>query len=300
MGIFNNKKGIALVTVCTENFFAGTMVLLYSFLKHNPWFKGDILVIHDETLPQNACNLLGSFPRIQLRKVSHTLVKKSKNLIPSFPDFERRLGQFYSLEAFQLKEYERLLFLDSDMVIRGSLEELFHREEDLLVCATASYYKNPKDYTARDPFSIEKFNAGMMLISKSLLKESLYGEMLSKVSVEFFSAFVPQPSKFRMGNEEIRLTADQLIHNTLLHKKATFVSLRYNYRLGLAEKIREREGIGIEDSYIVHFTGKKKPWLLSDSLKRMLEGQENAKAYNYWSLAYVELQKAILEGKLIF
>jgi lipopolysaccharide biosynthesis glycosyltransferase len=299
MGMFNKNKDKVLVTVCTQHFLAGTLVLLHSFLQHNPWFKGDIVVINDGSIPESGCRLLQGFPNLRFVKVSATLLEKSKKLIPSFPDFERRLGQFYSLEAFQLKDYAQLLFLDSDMVVRGSLEELFERKEDFLVCPTATHYKQPKAYVPEDPFSVEQFNAGMMLMRKHLLKENLYEKMLSKVSVPFFSSFLPGQS-LGPNDDAVRLTADQLIHNSLLHPFATYVSMRYNYRLGLAEKIKEREGIGIEDSYIVHFTGKKKPWLLSESLTRMQESAENAKAYNYWAQAYVALQASILEGNTFF
>jgi hypothetical protein len=37
----------ALVTVTDKRYHKGTIVLLYSFLKYHPNFKGDLVVIHD-------------------------------------------------------------------------------------------------------------------------------------------------------------------------------------------------------------------------------------------------------------
>ncbi|MFT5668367.1 MAG: lipopolysaccharide biosynthesis glycosyltransferase, partial [Vicingaceae bacterium] len=43
---------LAIVTVTDENFYLGTQVMFYSFLKHNSNFEGDLVVIHHQ-LPQS-------------------------------------------------------------------------------------------------------------------------------------------------------------------------------------------------------------------------------------------------------
>ena len=39
------SKNYAVVTVCTPNFIPGTMVMIYSFIKYNKWYKGDYIIL---------------------------------------------------------------------------------------------------------------------------------------------------------------------------------------------------------------------------------------------------------------
>jgi lipopolysaccharide biosynthesis glycosyltransferase len=38
----------ALATLTDDNYILGTKILIYSFLKYNPWFTGDIVIIFDK------------------------------------------------------------------------------------------------------------------------------------------------------------------------------------------------------------------------------------------------------------
>ena len=44
----NVSNHYAIATVTDTNFLEGTLVLLFSFLKYNTWFTGDIVIVEDD------------------------------------------------------------------------------------------------------------------------------------------------------------------------------------------------------------------------------------------------------------
>ena len=57
---------LCLATVTTEAFVPGTLVMLHSFLKVNPWFEGDLVIIHDGLEPTAHQSLVACFERLRL------------------------------------------------------------------------------------------------------------------------------------------------------------------------------------------------------------------------------------------
>ena len=48
----SGKARVCLATATTERFVPGTLVLIGSFLRHHPGFDGDVVVVHDDGLPE--------------------------------------------------------------------------------------------------------------------------------------------------------------------------------------------------------------------------------------------------------
>ena len=113
----------AMVTVTDEKYFIGTKLLIYSFLKHHPNYQGEIVVIHDH-LPQHYRDELSSFYAIQFEHVSERLQTKLEALVSALPHFKNELQRFWSVELFRLTSYQKILFLDSDILCRGNLKSL--------------------------------------------------------------------------------------------------------------------------------------------------------------------------------
>jgi alpha-N-acetylglucosamine transferase len=292
---FSRSGKQALVTVTTPGFLSGTLVMLHSFAKHNPWFEGDRVVIHDDTLSQQDMDLLARLFGTLFIRVDPRLMERTQALCQDFPDYKRRMGQFYSLEAFRLSSYRQILFMDSDTLFRGSVESLFLMGKPLLVCRKSGKFRHPEPVNPDRPFSLEQFNAGMMLMDKSLLGEEIYETMLQKVSPAFFYGFL---NKNADGQWVIpaRFGTDQLIFNAVLQDKAHYVSMRYNYRFGVADEILKQENIAYEDAILIHFTGRKKPWLEAEAIRRVLAHPDEAKGFSEWTHSYLELLEDCASG----
>jgi len=227
-----NRQRTALVTVSNPAFLAGTMVMLHSFRQHNPWFDGDYIVIHDD-LQENHREYLAALGGIRFHEVGPEITQRVDGLLPVYPDYARRKAQFYSLEMLRLEGYDQLLFMDSDTLFLGSVETLFQLEGELLCCGTVRHYR-PSGTGDSDPFSVERFNAGMMRIDGSLLGKAQFMACLEKISIPFFRPF----HEFAARQGIPRVGSDQIILNTLWKDRVTFVSAAYNYRPGIEDEIR--------------------------------------------------------------
>jgi lipopolysaccharide biosynthesis glycosyltransferase len=288
---FKNKYKYAIATITTPEFFTGTLVMLHSFLETNRWWKGDIIIIQDGQLTDRDLEKLSFFPNLKTMLVDKVLIEKTIELTRHFPDFKRRMGQFYSLTAFKIKEYDKILIMDSDILFRGSVESIFDTAHKLSVCRKAGKFKDPKSYTTEDPFSIEQFNAGVMLVDRSLTGAKIYEKLMKLVSLEFFSSFLKTDEKGLVIPD--RFGTDQLILNTVFKDEdIEYLPMKYNYRFGIAELIFEKEGTTLWDAVLLHYTGMKKPWLLDRSLDQIQRNPSNTAAFIFWIEAYLRLQQS--------
>ncbi len=77
--------------------------------------------------------------------------------------FARFASSFVKLRAFQLVEYDKVVFLDADTIVVQSIDELFER---------------PFFAAAPDFFMPDRFNSGVMVLDPS---EQLFGELLGSL-----------------------------------------------------------------------------------------------------------------------
>lgn len=287
---FFKPKTMALATVTTPGFMPGTMVMLHSFLNNNPWFKGDILIIHDQ-LPEVHQSLLRRLYPVRFVQTGGDLLQRVQTLIPDYADFERRKAQFYSLEAFRFREYNQLIFMDSDMLVLGSLEELTLRPEPMLACGTVKYYRPGDD--DGDPFQVEQFNAGMMRIDGKLLGTGVRQALLDNISSRFFAPFID----WAATHELPRVGTDQIILNTHFGHQVTYVPATFNYRVGIAAEIAERDGCRLEDARIIHYTGGKKPWMADKVLQHLFKQSRDLTIFRLWTQAWADLLRDFEQGR---
>ena len=139
-GLHANSR-LCLATVTTERYMPGTLVTLHSFLRHNPWFDGDLVVIHNQ-LDRDLLKILEvCFDQVRFLQVSEALRSRVQNLVACHPDLSARQARFYSLESFRLQGYEQVLFCDSDVLFRQSIEDLFALSQPLICCGDGPHYQ---------------------------------------------------------------------------------------------------------------------------------------------------------------
>lgn len=143
----------------------------------------------------------------------------------------------------RIKE-DKLLYLDSDLIVRGSLDELF--QLDLEGCSLAACYDGICDLRGEEP---REFNAGVMLIDNRRWKERRVLD--SAISLH------------REQDERLK-NADQSVLNILFERDFLELDRKYNYQTG-SEFIRKYDRMKaaskrVENPLIVHFTTGNKPW----------------------------------------
>jgi len=145
-------------------------------------------------------------------------------------------------------DVERLIYVDSDMMVRAPIEELFDLDlQGHPIAAVLDPYgtgfqterdfRPKRYYDTTEPF----FNAGLMVIdTKSLAAEDVIGRVRSLLTQEEFS----------------RVYYDQDILNIALRNNWRVLDVTWNFQ----NPAPSHEALNPK---IIHYTGTNKPWLMT-------------------------------------
>ena len=298
---------VCLVTGTTDGFVPGTFAMLGTFLKHHPRFDGDVVVIHDGLSAASREALAPLSERLRFEPVSPELRDRLARLSAEQPRLRDRLAHFYSLEAFRLHGYRKVLYCDGDLLFRAPIAELFDSRDALICCGDSPHLRGlPRDAVTYLPVEgplrpagaegrpsavgsrpeavagesstlAGTFNSGLLLIDERLVREGCYAGLLEMVSGETWR------------RARVRI-ADQLVLNRYFAGCRTLVSSTYNYLLPQADVIRAREGIGIRSAKVLHFRAPFKPWR-PDAMLAWAGGKARhamTPGFKLWYGAYVD------------
>lgn len=277
----------ALATVTTESYLQWSMVMIHSFLKSNPWFKGDIVVFCKDLSPESKFRL-STFEQVRFIEPSEMLLQKLENLKNKVPQFKNIISQFYSLEVFNLNGYQKVLFLDSDLIIVKSLQNLFSSDMLLAACPESCWYsgkgRNAIDYEAvfveeaSGDFIETPANSGFLFINEAMIDQENYEGLVNLVDPELWS-------------NKKTFHADQLVMNLWFRNQFSIIDARYNFRPKSTNQIAEKEKITINDAFIIHFIRQHKPWNFDEMMLASENDLNLLKAYELWYQWYFDFLK---------
>ena len=275
-----------LVTAATERFVPGAVVTLGTFLKHHPRFDGDIVVVHDGLEASAIRHLLDVCPQLRLEAVAPELRRRLRALTAARPDFAARLGQFYSLEAFRLTGYRKVLYYDSDVLFQAPVDDLFDATAALVCCGDnvhlRGWHRDRATYAPHPPpapaDALERtFGAGFLLIDRQVIDDGAYDALLAWVTPETW-------------RDTSTTHTDQLVLNRCFGGRQTLVSRAYDFVVSQAADIQAREGVDAASAKVLHFAGPVKPWMPTAML-RWTSGDPRFKpalAFRAWWSAYID------------
>jgi lipopolysaccharide biosynthesis glycosyltransferase len=284
-------RRLCLATVVTDGFVPGALVMLHSFLAHHPWFTGDIVLIHAELSDEYRELFVRLSDRVVFVPVSDRLKARVGLVTEAFPEFTPKQARFYSLEAFRLTDYDTVLFCDSDLLFRKPITALFELNEALIACGDGFYYQGrPREWISlpEPPHAAsagrvsyhDTFNAGLMVIDRSLVAARHYDALLNLIDSRLY-----EPSTTKL--------ADQMVLNIHFAGEQRLVGATYNYVLGHRAKIYKREGLSLHDAHVLHFNGDIKPWIAAQVLWASQRDPAITKGYEFWFASYVSCLQAL-------
>lgn len=189
---------------------------------------------------------------------------------------------FDKLKIWGLTQYEKLVFLDADMIVVNNIDHLFNKETFSAVCADCSY---PGNETWRGGL-----NSGLMVIEPNKQVEKDLMAMLPNVISDFNQKQIP------VGDQDVIKayctwwgTADHLQldegYNVFAHHLDYYIrDLGYSCFSG--ERL----------IYVIHFVGKVKPWMF-DSFSHCLKLLYMCFWAPGYRLAYRQYRKIIRYSK---
>jgi lipopolysaccharide biosynthesis glycosyltransferase len=258
-----SDKKLALCTICNNKFTVGAKVLIYSFILHNPWYTQDIIIFHSRTISplssENMEDLKTVYSNIKFIEVDESEYSRLITRLRQLRVNSRFIPSIFTFEPFDLiKQYDKILYLDSDMLVRGDLSELFVLPENIVVTPDAATYNVSRKYFT--------FNGGFLLIDS---KSENYKKILISTGEK---------------SSDLRL-ADQSLLNHVLNKSVKMISSKYNC---LKRCFPDSKFSHFDDSIkIVHYVGAK-PWNDTKS------GHEKnySKIENLWADVYLQMKNS--------
>ena len=281
-----NEK-TCLVTVTSEDYVQWSLTMIYSFVKSNDWFTGDIVLICNH-LPDELKQRFLVFQHVRFVQPSDLLLKKISDLCMHIPVFSRLSPLFYSLETFNLSGYSKVLFLDSDMLIVKTVKEVFEMDGAFSASAESCWYfgkgrrtdtyESMADGIPTALFLKNPVNSGFMVIDKQYINEKNYNSLIDMIRPELW---------FKKNT----LHADQLIINLFFKDRISLLDASYNFRPTLADEIKAKDNLSFEDAKIIHYYRQYKPWNFKEVLALSQYDMLHLRAFELWYQVYTEFLK---------
>lgn len=235
-------SNIGLCTICDNNFVIGAMNMIYSFLKNNAWFNGNISIIYNvdySPLSDDNMKMLTSlYNKIVFINVNskpyEQLIKKFIKSGKRHPNILRFIPSLFTFEIFEeVANYDTLLYLDADMTVINDLKELYLYDDEIIVTPDTCVY----DLTKR----ADVFNGGFMVLKNSV-KNYSYRDKLIQHAIN-------------MNNF---ILADQTIMNDYFNvSKLKMIDSRYNC---LKRCYNDKNFSNFDKNIaVIHYVGTK-PW----------------------------------------
>lgn len=282
-----------IVISCNDAYMIPARILIESIAAHNQ--EVSLWLIYDDVSEDNLAALKRQTDEYRwefhpVRIPDRFLSLASK--LPCFSYFSKEI--YYRLfMPWIMVNCDRALYLDCDMLVRGSLEKLYLSDLGKnLVGAVPDIDKwDRKEGAERLRLKGDYFNSGMLLLQLGLIRKQMTGEkMLDQIRVI--------SEKFEL------LYPDQDIINIIYDGKIQEMGSEYNYYAvtNISHKLRNRNEL--KEAVIVHFLTSNKPWKNDYCLFYMREYWNYLKKYltreqqrEYWMhkpLAYCNLAKGII------
>lgn len=264
------QQNIALALASNNLFVPYMSTLLCSILEHSVHeYNYDILVLTQDISEINKKHIINMF-------------RKSDNFRIRFIDPSRLINGYnfhirghFSMETYYrlvlpelLPDYEKILYLDSDMIVQADIASLYNENVDGYLLAgchdadTAGLYNGfepgKKKYTdtilkLKEPY--QYFQAGALLINLAEFRKQYTTKEILKFSIS---------NKWEL--------LDQDILNKLCEGQVKYVDMSWNVMVDFGG-IRQKNIIGLapkwlydmyitarKNQYIIHYAGPEKPW----------------------------------------
>ena len=271
----------SLISVTSRDYLPGTAVMLHSFIRTNPWFDGDILLLQDDLEDTDKDRLSTAFDRVSFPDISLELTRSIDALTAAHTHLKSRTRRFFSLEAFAPHYAGTNLFCDGDMLFCGDISGFVEHSGALVACGDRAqiegHGRNPDTLQENEAGSIAgdfaSFNAGLMLIRPEARKPESWGQILSLLDPQRWNAVASTHT-------------DQAVLNRAFGRNVSIAPPEFNFLVGHAARLRATNNLTAKNSNVLHFNNATKPWLFHQHPAAISGDPAIIKSYGEWFAAY--------------
>jgi len=219
----------AFFTALNDDFMPAMRALLNSLLTNNPWFDLDYLILSDGNLSEDSVSELykiyNKIKIIHAKKEDYSYCRNTTEVW--------NYNLYYRFDVFELEDlnYDKIVMLDSDMMILDDITELLKYNHDFAACK-----KYPDILPELSYLEKNFFNCGLMMLSKKLINKTHKHNLIDLAKKRNWSS-------------------DQPLFNLYFHDKVIFLPEKYNM---VTSAVTNKN---LNDICILHFHGNKKPWM---------------------------------------
>ena len=270
------KKNL-LVTLANKNYVKQAKAL-FSSAYFNAGWKGDYMLLSHE-IPEK---------ELKWFRKKGILVKKCKPLAKGYycKMHPCLLDKFYLLTP-EFKKWKTVIYLDGDIIVRGSLDELtkvpgFSGVRDIFkLPISVNFHKNPAEklLSLKKECNLKKagFNSGVIAFDTCIINKKLRKNIFAKIK-----------KYLEIAN------GDQPLLNIIFNKETSFLPSVFNVYIPNYSKVylniaKRREAI------VLHFCSGDKPWLKNSPFYK--EWKSNLDKSNLFDLSKALTAKKIFNKK---
>ncbi len=267
-------NGIAICFAANESYAPYCKVALASLLNcRNKDKNYDILIMTKDMTEQSRNGILAlEDSGVSIRFVDMTCMESQ---------LQSEVGAYYSVETnYRLAilsevyhSYERMIYLDSDMLVCGDISRLYESDtQGKALAAARDYTMDYKQickvpiFIGEEPYSACNYceqilgikqmqyyvNAGVLLFDLSRCRQQ-------KITYKKAIEILHQQNYFHNDQDVLNILCHNSIH--LIETKWNYLNLYENYKNSSNEAVRRMAAhIPTEERQIIHYIGERKPW----------------------------------------
>jgi len=272
-----SKNNIAICLSSSDFYAPYCGVLIYSIICHSNLDNNyDIIILERDIQEKNKDRILEMIKNYENISIRFLNMSKLGELLSIKPrghfSLEGSFKLFLMSEIFV--NYLKLIVLDSDLVLEKDIAELFGENIDNYYMAATD------DVIMKFLISHNRFTTGLLtnIPASEYISDYLgYGSSdiylntgVILMNLERCRRDNLYPKAMQLANTRKYWFLEQDVLNELIGKNTKLLSLKWNLLAdnnygeiisSLKDRIKDEYIDGINDAYIVHFAGEKKPWL---------------------------------------
>jgi lipopolysaccharide biosynthesis glycosyltransferase len=213
------------VSVCDKNYLIGFEVMLKSLVENNPRVTKEnfpFCIISNDLSEEDLITSKKIHKNIFIKKFN----SEKYNKIEELKKQQKSFGDYTKYEIFSLTEFDKIIFLDSDIVVLGNLDYLI--DSNLSFGAVRELY-------------IDQYNTGVMVINNQFLNEKTTNDLIHLTTLYGITEHL-----------------DQDIINFYFEDVIKPIPIEFNYLKTYSKEIFKNIGLP-KYIKILHFIVKK-PW----------------------------------------
>lgn len=182
-----NAKKIAIVTGATGNVTFAAANVLMGIKKHSPRLNADF-IIYQNDFSENDQNLLNQITPCKFIEYKFPIKEEYRFTERYFKRFTKMA--FSLFECFNLlKEYDKVLWLDIDVLVQKDISDIFEQGEVGLAmakepCSTAKNFLEPPDFII-EADKEKSYNTGIVLFTNKIQEPEKIAERCYDLTYEY-------------------------------------------------------------------------------------------------------------------